>query len=364
MVSLDELADLTNDMNENDQEQNQGAPPKASHDQLSNSAIEMPADKAYYLQRIDLLQEVQRELTSWAKTRLWWIAAIAVIGGYLGFTVLVKEVIREFAGKAVQEAVEASILARDSAQKAKVVTDQGTKQAETYATTVAALQEKANGVDAQFVVIRQRLQAESTNLKANAEREVKEITTRLARLEKLVTGLATQPQIAQTAVTNYQKDVAEIKAAAFADGKRFAENAKYFVIVYYNEKTSAVSTKVLEKLREAGFKVTSSSKVLVFTSYPSALLTPEAILSYKPSENLLRQKEITVNTIIYDFGAEAKAKEIADLIRPLARVTQIRSWTLGDPSELSSRSSSPTLTSPVWGSDAENRISVFIVEKT
>lgn len=326
-----------------------------SRNQLSRGAIEMPAEKAYYLQKTQVLDDLQKELIQWAKNRFWIVTAIVIVLGYFGFSLLIRETVRGLVEKEITDANRAAIIAKESATRASLATEEVTKQAQTYSKTVIGLQEKANQVDAQFISLRQKFEADSANVKAGAAREAKDIATRLARLETLVAEMAKQPQLSQEAVSAYQKEIAGLKEAAFAEGKKFGENSAYYVTVYYNEKTIALSTKVVEKLSQAGFKAASSSVGTL--SFQLDISSGSLWSTGKPGELAIRRMEFTSNKIIYDIGSDAKAKEIGDLLRSLAYFSEIRLWNVKDPSGIVSSSLGLNLLGQ------EKRIAVFLVEK-
>jgi hypothetical protein len=340
--------------NENDRTAQEQTPNQKTNegDNESKNTVEMSAEKAYYLQRTQVLGELQQELLKWAKTRFWVVTAVVVLVGFLGSGLLIRETVRTLVEKQIADANTAAIIAKEAATRAALATEEITKQAQTYVKTVTELQEKASQVDAQFVSVRQRLEAESANVKAGAAREAKDITTRLGRLESLVAGLAKQPQVDRQAVAAYQSDIVKLRESAFAEGKRFAENSTYFVSIYYNEKTAAIAPKVVEILTQAGFKASSMSSTLVFRKFSSA---EEPQILGLPSTRPLPGN---VNRIIYDFNGEAKAKEISEMLRSVVRFSEIRMWTLGDPSEVS-----PTVYSPLSLSyRKEQRIYVVLAE--
>jgi len=95
------------------------------------NSIQMPADKAYYLQRIEVLKELENELMLWAKKRFWIlsivVAGIALIGGASLITSMIEsrvnskvstEVLRyETKFDKLREATIASSIATKDAEK-------------------------------------------------------------------------------------------------------------------------------------------------------------------------------------------------------------------------------------------------------
>ena len=344
-----------NDKENSAKNQQSGQTKRNVSNHLEKGIIEMPAEKAYYLQKTQVLDDLQKELIQWAKKRFWIITAIVIVLGFFGSSLLIRETVRGLVEKEIEDANKAAIIARESATRAAIATEEVAKQAQTYAKTVIGLQEKASQVDTQFTSIRQRLEAETANVKADAARETKDIATRLTHLEKLVAGVVKQPQTSQQAVATYQKEIVELKEVAFNEGKKFGENSAYYVTVYYNEQTIALSAKIVEKLTQAGFKAASSS-ILTLRFLENITLVETFI---KPSEVKVQKGEITVNTIIHDIGlpAYAKAKEIGDLLRPLVDFSQIRPPGTNDPIGIVSSSSMSSLLG------VEKRIAVFVVKK-
>lgn len=286
-----------------------GHPPRAT--------VEMPAEKAYFLQRTQVLEELKADLKTWAKQWSVFLVLIVAVVGYFGVSNVIEGTVRRLMDREVtnmeretREASKAAVLAQDSAAKAKAATEEATKQTEIYGSTVGALQERAKEVDAQFLGVKQRLDAESANIRASAAKDVKDITARLARLEKLVEKVAEESRASRQAVETYQKEVAEMKAASQAEGTRFAANAKYQVTVYFNEKTKDLSAKAVEKLTQAGFKASTLDLVQIDKIFP----IKSEWKSYIPGVEVR-----TVNTIAYTANGRLKAEEVRDLLAPLVQ---------------------------------------------
>lgn len=304
----------------------QGTPPSQPTEapQVDRSAqtprvtVEMPAEQAYFLQRTQVLHEVQGELLAWGKRRFWVISFVVVAVGALGGYAFIKETVRSFVEREVgkveretREASKAAVLAQDSAAKARAATEEAAKQAETYGRTVGALQERAKEVDALFLGVRQRVDAESGSLKVRAEKDVKEISDRLNRLDELVASLAKESQASRQALDAYRKELAEMKASAQAERGRFAANAEYRVTVYFNDKTKNLSDRVVERLRQAGFKTSAQ-----------AMKEVAEILPKLPS--IAGPRVTAVNSITYTPDAKMKAEEVRDLVAPLVLAGRLK----------------------------------------
>lgn len=228
------------------------------------SGGEIPPEKLYYLHKIQLLQEVQDELVSWGKRRFWIVALTAVIIGLFGMNLFIKEFVRELVDKEISvvkartlETVKATALAEDSATRARAATE---KASSAHSDTIAALENRARSVDVQFVQMSQRLEAESSSVKASGERDTKTVAQQLAKLETLVTGLAAKSEANRTLLDTYQKQVADLQAKTGPEGIRVQQNSQFFVSVEAINEDDKMTLKdsrldrLAAKLREAGFK--------------------------------------------------------------------------------------------------------------
>jgi hypothetical protein len=285
--------------------------------------ITVPAEEAYALQRIKVLQDVQDELLRWIKHRFWVVALLLAVLGFFGVNQLARVFIEKELVKAQTEVLEAV----KAAALAKKATDDAGTQTETYARTVGDLQSKAQAVDGQFLQVRQRIEEDSRNVKVGAQRDAQVLTDRVVRLEQLVGRVADASRASQEAVDAYRKDISAKQAAAQTEAKRFAENSEYRVTVYFGEIHKAVAARAVDTLAAAGFKASSSplSFSVAMPTFGVGLLGSELQLS----DYLVR-----VNTIRYSADASPKVETVRNLLAPLVRVKATEEFSLSTSGKL------------------------------
>jgi uncharacterized membrane-anchored protein YhcB (DUF1043 family) len=258
-----------------------------------------------------LPDEVKDELLKWARSRFWIITVIVLVVGFFGIRFLIKESVRDQVDAEIQElqseiidrfqsqvleAWKKTVLAEEAALKAKTAYEITAKEAGKYAKTVATLQEAADRLDAQFVSMRQRIEAESGIVKASTEKEIENVRLQLARLRELVEQVARgSTENLEAVVETYQETQSRIEKTAKAEKERFTENSVYLVTLFYSDKiTFMLSRGAYQGLVEAGFKTSETS--------------------FDPYEHTLPSNLEGRNVIAYPPGARSKAHEIMEIL--------------------------------------------------
>jgi hypothetical protein len=258
-----------------------------------------------------LPDEVKDELLKWARSRFWIITVIVLVVGFFGIRFLIKESVRDQVDAEIQElqseivdrfqsqvleAWKKTVLAEEAALKAKAAYETTAKEAGKYAKTVSTLQEAADRLDAQFVSMRQRIEAESGIVKASTEKEIENIRLQLARLRELVEQVARgSTENLEAVVETYQETQSRIEKTAKAEKERFTENSMYLVTLFYSDKTTfMLSRGAYQGLVEAGFKTSETS--------------------FDPYEHTLPSNLEGRNVIAYPPGVRSKAHEIMEIL--------------------------------------------------
>jgi len=149
---------------------NDGPTPTSTSEQtMANKTdlreFDMPSEKAYYLQRTQVLGEVQAELLAWAKRRFWIVAIVSVCVGWFGL----RTIIKDLASDELKDARAASARAEAAADAASGATAKAQANIAAYMSTVDelrttaasltvmvnGLQEKVSGMAAAAEVLRQ-----------------------------------------------------------------------------------------------------------------------------------------------------------------------------------------------------------------
>jgi len=258
-----------------------------------------------------LPDEVKDELLKWARSRFWIITVIVLVVGFFGIRFLIKESVRGQVDAEIQElqseiidrfqsqvleAWKKTVLAEEAALKAKTAYETTAKEADRYSETVATLQKAADRLDAQFVSMRQRIEAESGIVKASTQKEIENIRLQLARLRELVEQVARgSTENLEAVVETYQETQSRIEKTAKAEKERFTENSVYLVTLFYSDKiTFMLSRGAYQGLVEAGFKTSETS--------------------FDPYEHTLPSNLEGRNVIAYPPGARSKAHEIMEIL--------------------------------------------------
>jgi len=287
----------------------------------------------------ETVENVEREVIRRLQIKFWFFAAAVVLLSYFG----VKEIVRQVTDNEIRAAFRAAILAEDKAKKAADATEEATKLSAGYAKTVGTLQEDAARVQALFVALRQRVDSESSSLKARAEKTSGNVEARLSRLEDLVAKLAQDTQASRQAIEAYRRDSEKIKATVAADAKRFVENGQYAVNIQFTSATKQLAEKAQDILARSGFKVATSdiAQLERFFYGASAGATTTNVTTTPP-----------VNTIRFTASASPKVQEVRDLLSPVVQIKKTEQLATDK---------------VTWGTIGlefpQSRISVYLVEK-
>ena len=251
--------------------------------QYSTGNIELPAEKAYFIMKMEVAREIQGELLDWAKRRIWISGAIIAVIGFLGINSLVISSIYTLLREDLQLAHESTILARETAEDAS-----------RYIEKVNALETVASDVGQRFDDILLRFRAEGGNVKAGTLVEVDALRRRLEELEGLVASLGSRDN--PTRVAEYRDQVETVKNQVASARIAFSENSKYFVVIHFSPNSATANKlafEVHEILEQQGFKTAPEGSV------------PPISMGV----------EVSANRIEFNTGDQAVAVTIADTLR-------------------------------------------------
>jgi hypothetical protein len=267
-------------------------------------------------------REMRRDLEESVKRRLWpfsigvplIISVIALFGA--------KGLIREIVEGTVRRETERIQRTADS-----VMTDTikaGTEarvQATEAAEAAARTRKDAIDIGARLLVLRQDIEGEAGHVQGLVSRDIDVLKSKLGELEKLVAELARQTSTGDGALNAYNVGVKTVEVEAEQKQKRFEENARYRVNVYFREGRQTLANEVSKILVQAGYRTSTldiaQAEKLLSPAQPG---TGARGKIGRPALPLLME-----NTITYtgDVG-RPKAYSIRDLLSPAAKTGEFK----------------------------------------
>jgi hypothetical protein len=293
------------------------------------------SEEMYDFKQIEVLEGLKDEIR-WAKRRCWLVAlVIAVVGSFIGvvgyFWVppLIGDTVKNLVENQLKRTTEATssaevaaLVARNLAQRASDKMNDAIEKANSYGEEVKALQTRAAELNQTFVVLRQQLEANTANLKELGRKDVEQIESRLAGLEKLVPDLS-EVSVKKDAFTAYKAEL-NAKITKTEKGKtEFQNNSEYMVVVNYRVWAKSFSENIVQKLSEKGFRATASlititDEAEIIVSAPMSS-TPEVVtISYYWPEDAEKAgfvRSIVTEVLPGDFKIEMKQDmKVSDLL--------------------------------------------------
>jgi hypothetical protein len=166
---------------------NQGA-----HDQQppSDHMLQLPAEKAYFLQRTQVLLEVQTELLAWAKGRFWVITTVALVVGVLGGSAVIKSLIDSQVNSEINKEVQRLQLKLDELREATTVAKVIIQNASSTASKVDSKLSEQEKKSADLEARASSLTKEFSGLTASGFRVSADLRLELNKLSSIVKTLA------------------------------------------------------------------------------------------------------------------------------------------------------------------------------
>ncbi len=93
----------------------------ASHigQEPGRQSVEIPLEKAYELAKLEVVRDLQNELTDWARRRFWVISIVTAVVGVVGLNALVSITLQNLYADKIQTAIEATTRADIASQDAE-----------------------------------------------------------------------------------------------------------------------------------------------------------------------------------------------------------------------------------------------------
>jgi hypothetical protein len=280
-----------------------------------------------------LLYELDDELRKLFKRRFWIITIIVAIAGVVGvpwaISTFVQRTVEQVAGvplKAIEKNMMQAELLTDRAKKDASDAMGAAAEAKSQ---VEALKGKAAGVEKEFGLVTERINAEAKNAALRSTQDFKANQDRIARLETLVKQIGDENEATRKAYADYKKEIDRITAETDRNQKRFAENSQYSVLInYYSSEQRPLAQQVQNVLANVGFK---AALLPLFSSAVPGATDPATGEPWKG------------NSLTYSPESEMKAQEILPLIKPIIKDVRLR---LREPPKMPSIPGRPPLPPP------------------
>lgn len=262
-----------------------------------------------------LLYEVEDELWKLLKRRAWLVGII----GVGGIWALVSFTVRQVADRPLQELQKQLLQADVQADNAKraaaaasTAADQVTTQLTSLQASIQSLKDQAKGVEDQFRLVSQRINADAKNAALRSEKDFSAAQQRIAALEALVKQIGEDNEVTRRATADYAKKVATLENRIEREQKRFAENSAYTVWISFIPDKKSLALDIQGRLASAGFKA------------------PLTEISFKTV--FLEASKGT--TLTYLAASEAKAQEVLAVVRSILKDVQTKKLPDADPQQL------------------------------
>jgi hypothetical protein len=227
--------------------------------------IEIPADRAYELEKIAILQELQSDIMTWAKKRFWLLFIAVSVLGIFGFTTLINQTISSRLQPLITRANEEITRAKISAENATETTNsseklikEATEKVNNYSSQVTSMQDTADILSKQFSEIKRNLDAEASNIRAGSELGLNSLKERLEKLESFVETVAKESVTSKTLLTEYKASLTRLENQTQMRIKEFAEYSDYSIAISTKKPISGKAALLSDKLTKLGFKTSNA----------------------------------------------------------------------------------------------------------
>ena len=245
--------------------------------------LRLTPDEEDRIYRRSVLEGLQNELIAWAKKRFWIVAIIAVILGWVGVTVIIKDLVR----KELREATRAGAVAETAADQASKAALKVRSELNNFNNTIGQLKEEANKVSSDLTNVKTMLLSEQNRIEedaghtiAKAQLQLKNIDSKLNDLSKFVINLSKEIESNKTNLSTFLSEKEQLNEEKIIDEKKFAENSEYKISVInkQDEDGSLESAKVYKRLVNEGFKVSRN-----WFRDTSFFLGDQIVIQYSPN---------------------------------------------------------------------------------
>jgi chromosome segregation ATPase len=189
--------------------------------------IELPPNERYELMKLRLLAEVQGDLTTWAKRRIWLLLAAVTLVGFFGIGGSISLTVGQSIEKkmesvnahvlaAIKSSVEAELSARQATKSAETETRKVNETVTKLRETLESISKEASKTEDQLKTLSMAVESRSENVRGESRLLTDALERRLANLEQLTQKLARLTDAAS--IQDLQASVTTLEAKAKREG--------------------------------------------------------------------------------------------------------------------------------------------------
>ncbi len=208
-----------------------------------------------------VLYEMEDELWRLIKRRGAIFALAFATIGMGGIWAAVHITVQQVADRPLNELQKQLVLAEVQAEGAKsaaaasrTAADQVASSLQLLQSSIEGLGEQAKAVKAEFVLVREQINAASENASRRSQQDFNAVQQRIGALEALVKRIGEENEATRKATADYAKQVAALEVKVEKEQKRFAENSEYTVSIFFDASKKALATEIQSRLAALGFR--------------------------------------------------------------------------------------------------------------
>jgi hypothetical protein len=228
-----------------------------------NNDPEISPEERYELMKLRTLNEVQGDLTIWAKQRVWLLLLLVTLVAFFG----VGNFISATVGQSIAKEMETVNTQINAAVKSSIEADasarQATKAAETenlkIVQTATNLRETLERVTKEALETEKQLKSLAShgeNIRDESRLLTNSLEQRIANLEKNVKRVVAKSTDGNAASDNLSSSIDQLTAKAKQDRETFFKNSKYEIQIGYTEKNTVFAKTLEDTFRKQGFVTT------------------------------------------------------------------------------------------------------------
>lgn len=231
----------------------------------NNNKPELDPEKMYYLQRTQVLHDLQDSLLKWGKGRFWLIAILVSVTGFLGGSALITSTVNELVMKELAKlneqtngAIVAAALANDAASKANYSAKQAEIRQKNYAEAVDILTQNADVTNRQYDLLKGNIESFSDRVLAKTEIEYNALSERIQQLESLLNALEVDSDRNKSLIKLHRDSIELAKKKTEKINNDFENRSEYTVIIgtEYTMDSLPIFVSILTKdITKRGFNV-------------------------------------------------------------------------------------------------------------
>lgn len=214
--------------------------------------ISIPIEKAYILQKIEVLHEVENDLLIWAKKRFWVISIVSVLIAFFGGSALITNMVKSQVDKRVKEEITKYENKLSKLSDATAVSNATTKRALNAAILaeeeLIKFEEKTKTMGTKLASLSISIESEASSLKARTEVSENSLIKRIMTVEELI--------LKSTDVKNADEYISAKKTLETETAKEkelFNKYSTYRVTINYDSKHELTAQSINDRLAKIGY---------------------------------------------------------------------------------------------------------------